>query len=256
MAESIILHVTARARLASAIWLVLLHAGAAAADTDRLTRTLALPEGRALTLAITVGTVTVEGWARPDVSLEVTRHAPDARRFREFPVVIQEAPDLHIRAVQADGATDPALRTDVTVRVPFEARLTSIQIVEGRLSLSALRGTVTADVRRGPIDARDVAGTIRLETGIGDVRVTAARLVPEGLLRLRAFNGDVMLALAERPANARVMALALNGSITSELPLRMQDTWGPRWGEATIGAGEPVISIDVITGRIAITVSG
>ena len=78
------------------------------------------------------------------------------------------------------------------------------------------------------------------------------RLTPQGLLRLRAFNGDVRLTLAEKPTDARILALALNGSIKSEIPLRMKDTWGPRWGEATLGNGEPVISIDVITGRIEI----
>jgi hypothetical protein len=69
---------------------------------------------------------------------------------------------------------------------------------------------------------------------------------------LRAFNGDVRLTLAERPADARIMALALNGSITSQIPLVMKDTWGPRWGETTLGKGEPVISLDVITGTIEI----
>ena len=75
---------------------------------------------------------------------------------------------------------------------------------------------------------------------------------PEGLLRLRAFNGDVRLTLAGRPPDARILALALNGTITSQIPLTMKDTWGPRWGEATLGRGEPVISIDVISGRIEI----
>ena len=60
------------------------------------------------------------------------------------------------------------------------------------------------------------------------------------------------LTLAERPADARVMALALNGTISSDIPLRTKDAWGPRWGEATLGQGEPVIAIDVITGAIHI----
>ena len=47
-------------------------------------------------------------------------------------------------------------------------------------------------------------------------------------------------------------ARLLNGTIASDIPLTMKDTWGPRWGEATIGSGEPVISIDVVTGRIEI----
>ena len=75
---------------------------------------------------------------------------------------------------------------------------------------------------------------------------------PDGLLRLRAFNGDVRLTLAERPADARILALALNGDIRSDIPLTMKDTWGPRWGEATLGKGEPVISLDVVTGTIEI----
>ena len=65
---------------------------------------------------------------------------------------------------------------------------------------------------------------------------------------MRAFNGDVRLTLDEVPTDARVMALALNGTISSDIPLTMKDTWGPRWGEATLGKGEPVVSIDVITG--------
>ena len=125
--------------------------------------------------------------------------------------------------------------------------------MEGRLTLSGLRGAITADVRRGSIDASDLAGAVRLETGIGDIRATHMTLSPGGLLRLRAFNGDVRLALAARPADARIMALALNGTIASDIPLTMKDTWGPRWGDATLGKGEPVISLDVVTGRIEIT---
>ena len=66
---------------------------------------------------------------------------------------------------------------------------------------------------------------------------------------MRAFNGDVRLTLAERPADARILALALNGTIKSDIPLTLRETWGPRWGETTLGKGEPVISLDVVTGH-------
>ncbi len=97
-----------------------------------------------------------------------------------------------------------------------------------------------------------MAGTLRLETEIGAITLTRARLSAGGLLRLRTFNGDVQLGLAERPANARILALAVNGTIQSEIPLATRDTWGPRWGEATLGAGDLLISIDVINGKIDI----
>jgi len=136
--------------------------------------------------------------------------------------------------------------------VPLSAVIDRVQVMEGRISISRFTGTINADIRRGPIEGKDVSGTLRLESGIGSVILTGTRLSANGLLRLRAFNGDVRLTLAERPTDARIMALALNGSIKSEIPLAMKDTWGPRWGETTIGKGEPVISLDVVTGTVEI----
>jgi hypothetical protein len=235
---------------------ILLSPSAAGAQTDRQTRTVALPPGRALSVDITIGRVRIEGGPGSEAVIDITRRAPTTEALARLPIVIDEdAGDVRVRGTQADGATDPALTTDLTIKVPQDAVLRSVRLVEGRLTLAALRGAITADIRRGSIEATDLEGTVRLETGIGDITVDRARLSPNGLLRLRAFNGDVRLTLAAVPADARIMALALNGTISSEIPLRMKDTWGPRWGETTMGKGEPVISIDVITGRITIAVN-
>jgi DUF4097 and DUF4098 domain-containing protein YvlB len=168
-------------------------------------------------------------------------------------VSIQEtATVVRVVGVQVNGGTDPSLKTDVTVRVPRDAVLETLRVMEGRITLADLTGRVNADLRRGSIEAANVQGSVRLETGIGDVVASQMRLSPTGLLRLRAFNGDVRLSLAERPKDARVMALALNGTVRSQIPLTMKEAWGPRWGEATLGTGEPVISLDVVTGVIDI----
>jgi hypothetical protein len=122
-----------------------------------------------------------------------------------------------------------------------------------------LKGRSRSELRWGVAAAsgadRSTAGICRNaapQAGIGSITLTGARLSPNGLLRLRSFNGDVRLSLAERPADARIMALALNGQVRSEIPLRVRDTWGPRWSEATLGKGEPVISLDVVTGMVEI----
>jgi hypothetical protein len=233
---------------------VLFSAAWAGAATDRQTRTLPLPPGKTLAVDVTIGSVRVEGSDRSDVEIVVERQAPTADALARTPVEIEEQPaGISVRAVQADGGTDPALRADVTVRVPATAAIERLTVMEGRVTIERFRGSIAADLRRGPIDATDIGGTVRLETGIGSVTLKGARLTPGGLLRLRAFNGDVRLHLAARPANARILALALNGSIASDIPLKARDTWGPRWSEATLGTGEPVVSIDVVTGKIAIT---
>ena len=221
--------------------------------TDRQTQTIALPAGKTLSIEVTIGTVRIDGWDKPDVEIVVERRAPAPAQLARVPLVIEDLPaKVSIRALQSDNTTDPALRADVTVRVPRHAVIERVQVLEGRIAIEGFSGSLTADIRRGPIDGKTLSGTLRLEAGIGTVTLTDTRLSSNGLLRLRSFNGDVRLTLAERPADARIMALALNGHVTSDIPLTRRDTWGPRWGETTLGKGEPVISLDVVTGLIVI----
>ena len=62
---------------------------AAADETDRLSRTLPLQPGAAVTLQVTNGQVQVSGWDRSDVSVEVVRRAPDAVRLARMPARIE-----------------------------------------------------------------------------------------------------------------------------------------------------------------------
>ncbi|HUQ89464.1 MAG TPA: hypothetical protein VM096_18015 [Vicinamibacterales bacterium] len=221
--------------------------------SDRQAQTIALPAGKTLSIDVTIGAVRIDGWDKPDVEIVVERRAPTQAQLARVPVVIEDLPaKVSVRALQTDNTTDPALRADVTVRVPRGAVIDRVQVLEGRIAIQTFSGAVTADIRRGPIDGKSLSGTVRLECGIGSVTLTDTRLSADGLLRLRSFNGDVRLTLAERPADARIMALALNGHVKSDIPLTLRDTWGPRWGETTLGKGEPVISLDVVTGLIEI----
>ncbi len=223
------------------------------AATDRQTRAFPWSSTRTLVLELTVGDVRILGSDRADVDVAVQRSAPTIEGLQQLPLVVEDTPErVTLRLVQADGGTDAAFRTDVVLRIPLDATVERVRVMEGKLSVEQLRGALTADVSRGPIDATDVAGALRLETGIGSITLKNARLSPGGLLRLRAFNGDIRLQMPGAPADARVMALALNGTIQSDIPMTTRDGWGPRWSEATLGKGEPVISIDVVTGKVEI----
>ena len=236
------------------MWIVLAAALVTAADvTDRQAQVIPLPPGKPLSIEVTIGNVKIDGWDKPDAELIIERRAPDKAQLARVPIVVEDTPArVSVRVLQTDNTTDPAYRADVTLRVPRAALIDRIQVLEGRIAVEGFSGTLTADIRRGPIDGKNVSGTLRLETGIGSITLTDARLSEHGLLRLRAFNGDVRLSLAARPADARIMALALNGQVKSEIPLTRRDTWGPRWAEATLGKGEPVISLDVVTGTVEI----
>jgi hypothetical protein len=179
--------------------------------TDRQTRSVPFPEGKSLSIDVTVGTVRIEGWDKPEAEIVIERRAPTTAQLSRVPLSIEDTTSrVLVRVVQSDQGTDPALRSDVTVRLPRAALIERLQVFEGRIAISAMTGSVTANIRRGPIEGRDLSGTIRLETGLGSIAVTGARLSAGGLLRLRTFDGDVRLTLVERPVDARILALALN----------------------------------------------
>lgn len=224
------------------------------AVTDRSERTFTLAAGQSLGVALSVGSLRVTGEAgRRDVRVEITRHAPSTPALALMPIAVTESPEgPRLAVTQAADGADPALHAEVVVTAPLDATLEPLRVAEGRLELRGLRGRVGATVARGPIAADDVGGVLRLETTIGAVEVTRAVLATGGLLRLRAFNGDVRLGLVTPLRDTRVMALALNGTVTSSVPLTVKDGWGPRWGEATVGTPDRVVSIDVVTGAIRI----
>lgn len=238
--------------------LPVLLAGAAALTasaevTDRIVRTVAISPGTPISVQVTIGDVQVSAWPRHDVSIDIARRAPDAERLARVPAQVEESDEgLRVRAQQVDDGRDPAIRTDVTLRVPAAAHLHEVAAFEGRVRLSGLKGRVSAHVERGGIVAAGMSGVIRLETAIGDIRLDAATLAPDGLLRLRTFNGDVSLELAAPPEHARILALSMGGRVASDIPLTMREGWGPRFGEATLGSGGPVISIDVVNGDVVI----
>lgn len=232
-----------------------LHPRAATvAAEDRLSRTLTVAPGQALAVEITNGRVRIEGAPeRTDVRVEVERQAPSAAALEQAPLeVVADVEGPRLRVVQRNGGREADLRTDLRVLVPAALRLSRVVVQEGALELRGLQGGVHAVIERGPITADDLSGAVRLETTIGRIEVARARLRVDGLIRLRAFNGDVRLGFAAPLEDARVMALALNGAITSTVPLTEVAGWGPRWSQASIGRADRVVSIDVVNGAIRI----
>jgi hypothetical protein len=234
-------------RILIAAWIASLPS---TATSPTLSRTIALAPGTTISIDSTVGDVEIRGWDRPEMTVEIDAPAGLEPRVDEGPGAVR------ISAVQPGGAMDRSVRTRIAIRAPATATFDAVRLLDGRLTIDGLSGAIAADVRQGRIDAARVGGRVRLETGFGDVSVDAATLEANGLLRLRAFNGNVRLAFARAPADARILALTFNGKIQSDIPLSRKEAFGPRFGEATLGKGEPVVSIDVITGDIVIASGG
>jgi hypothetical protein len=227
---------------------------AAAPAVDRVSRTIAVNADAPIRLDATIAAVTIVGSDRKDVSIDIVRRAPSAGGLARYPVNVAERADgVQISVVQADEGRDAALETEVTIAAPATARFQAVRVFEGRVKLTNLRAACDVDLRRGAIEATHLAGRIRLEAGLGSIDVRDSDLTPGGMMRLRVFNGPLRVHFAKRPADARILAVTCNGRLTSDIPLTMKDKFGPRFGETTLGSGDPVMSLDVVKGDIAIT---
>jgi hypothetical protein len=244
--------------VSGALTLVVLTLVAARAGdvTDRFSRLVPLGSATKIRLDATIGEVNITGSTRRDLLIEIVRRAPSAADLATFPAVVDATTDLvRVRALQANDGRDPNLKAEITIAAPAEAVFQAVRVFEGRVRLTNLKTACDVDLRRGPVEASGLAGRIRLESGIGSIEVKDSELTPGGMMRLRVFNGPLRVRFARPPANARILAVTFNGAITSDIALTKADRFGPRFGETTLGSGDPVMSLDVVKGDIAITVS-
>ena len=235
--------------------LAIARTGGAGVVTDRTSRVVPITAGTPIRIDATIADVTITGSARPEVRIDVERRVPARDDLSKLPVTINESRDgVRVSVVQDHDARNPESRAVIAIAVPPEAVLESVRVFEGSVKLADLRGTCDVDLRRGTIDGERLAGRIRLESGLGGIEVRDSELTPGGAMRLRVFNGPVRVRFARPPANGRILAVTLNGAITSEIPLTMKDRFGPRFGESTLGSGDPVLSADVVKGDISLSV--
>jgi hypothetical protein len=227
----------------------------AAAVSDRTSRVLPIAAGTPIRIDATVADVVVTGSTRSDVRVDVERRVPARDDLARLPVTIDSGADgVHIAAVQEHDARSADVKAIITISVPVDADLRSVRVFEGSVKLTNLTRACDVELRRGVIEADRLAGRIRLESGLGGIEVRDSELTPDGAMRLRVFNGPLRVRFARQPANARILAVTLNGAIASEIPLTMKDQFGPRFGEATLGSGSPLLSADVVKGDITLSV--
>jgi hypothetical protein len=223
--------------------------------SDRTSRVVSIAAGTPIRIDATVADVVITGSARTDLRIEIERRVPGRDDLARLPVTIDSGTDgVRIAALQEHDARNADLKAIITIAAPADADLRSVRVFEGSVKVTNLKRACDVELRRGVIDADRLAGRIRLESGLGGIDVRDSELTADGLMRLRVFNGPLRVRFARQPTNARILAVTLNGAIASEIPLTMKDQFGPRFGESTIGTGNPLLSADVVKGDITFSV--
>jgi DUF4097 and DUF4098 domain-containing protein YvlB len=209
------------------------------------------------------GNVKIAAWDRNEVQVDAVKRASNRERLVDANIEVNASPDsVRIRTrYQRQSQTfdddergrynNPAA-VDYTLTVPRQARLESIELVNGSIDITGIEGSVRASSVNGRVVTRGLLGEAKLTTVNGELEATFSKLDESKPLSLTSVNGNVVLIIPSN-ANAIVRADTVHGSITNDFGLDVTD--GDYVGHelyGQIGTGGPRIKLGNVNGGIQI----
>src|SRR5688572_6323137 len=209
------------------------------------------------------GGVRIAVWDRDEVQLNAVKRAYRRERLTEAKIEVNATADaIRIRTTYPDWNqtftdehkgryNNPAL-VDYTVTVPRNARLESVDLVNGSLELDGVEGDVKASSVNGKVTARGLGGVVKLSTVNGSLEATFTKLDEAKPITLGSVNGNVTLIIPS-DANAGIRAGTVHGAITNEFGLNVHhgDYVGHELN-GQLGTGGPRIKLGNVNGGISI----
>jgi DUF4097 and DUF4098 domain-containing protein YvlB len=141
---------------------------------------------------------------------------------------------------------------DYAIVVPRQARLESIDLINGSLDIDGVEGDVKASSVNGRVAARGLKGEAKLNTVNGTVEATFTQLDPAKLLSLGSVNGSVVVVIPS-DSNVIVRAETIHGAIRNDFGLDVKD--GEYVGHSLygqLGSGGSRIKLGNVNGGINI----
>lgn len=146
---------------------------------------------------------------------------------------------VHVSAGTVNGA--------MTVRnVTADVRAST---VNGAVEVLNVGGQVRATTVNGAVDVSTRNGPVTATTVNGNVDVTMSAIARAGEMKFTTVNGTVRVTMPEG-LDANVELETMHGSITSDYPVQLSGTFGPRRAQGTIGRGGPRIELETLNGSI------
>jgi hypothetical protein len=210
--------------------LAVLPLSACSFDNRRVSRdvhlTVAMPREGSLAVSEGHGTIRVEAWNKPIVSVDATEYASDEAALQQVHINVKPTPDgLAVSTTYSgSGSFTRSGDLDFVIHAPADADL----------QISSGAGVITVNGFRSNVKAGTGAGEI-------DVRMAAVAGVQQ--IALRALTGQITLRIP-RSSSATVDSRAIIGSSTNEFEA------------SKIGSGAATISMHVITGEVDLTSGG
>ena len=264
-----------------------LSAGADAAEVRRVTeRVFPFVPGGQVSIDNKNGRLTVEGWSRPEVRVQITRSARAGDDAKAEELLKQLKADVEVRRGRIEivsqfpkrnesiglwdilGRKVASLQIHYYVQVPRETDL-NLETSNGEVRVRGVRGSLQATTTNGDVHVAQAEGRLKLATTNGEIQLSdvsgtaSARttngsvvaelrtVAPGGEVELSTTNGNVEVFLPF-DIKATLDAQTTNGRVSVAFPVTMEGAMSSKLVRGTINGGGSALSFATTNGNVEV----
>lgn len=229
----------------------------ASADTERISRTLAIDAGGTLTLKSFAGRVTIAGSDRTDVTIEGTRSGTREALDRNNLEI--DGDRSHVRIVENSRGRserrddrDQAVETELTIQVPRRLNL-DIDLFSAALEVRDIEGTHTVKTFSSRARLENVNGSIRAKSFSGSFDLRPTNWREREAIDVETFSGRIELRLPEA-ARGSIDFESFSGRLESMVPIALSTTGERRMSGriGSSGAGDGTVRLKTFSGSVTV----
>ncbi len=241
--------------LLSASLLVLLAAALPAAASpyrDEFHKTYPVSSTVEVSLSNINGSVQITAWDRNEVQLDAVKTADAEEKLKEAEIRVDASDSrIHIETHYPQRNNNNPASVEYQLHVPRAARLSKIDLVNGKLDIDGVKGDVEGASVNGSVTGRGLGGNVDLSTVNGGVSSELLDSSNARHVKLSSVNGHVEIAMP-KDANAHLSASTVSGSISSDFNLPIHKGWVNSDLDTTLGTGATRVELSNVNGSIKI----
>ena len=199
------------------------------------------------------GAAHISTWDQNQVKVDAIKRASDDEELKQEEIRVDARADsiaIETKYHHNENGwhNHRAAEVEYTLTVPRNARLESIELINGGLDVIGVKGDVHASCINGTLKARDLSGAAKLSTINGPLYADFAQLAHS--VELSSVNGPVHLTLPS-DAKADIEAATVHGGIDNNFGLRTNiHRWVGHDLRGELGGGGTRIHLNNVNGTI------
>ncbi len=201
------------------------------------------------------GDVDIKGWDKDEIKVSATISADDQKSLDRISVdMTQNSRGVNVETHYKKSSSwkrHNSGRVDYHIMVPNDARLSSIELVNGSLEIDGVKGEMKLELVNGSIVANGLTADSEISSVNGSIDVSY-QSISDSLrdIEIDTVNGRIKLSLPEQ-ISADVDIETMHGSIRNDFGLSQnKNMFSGRNLHGTIGSGDVKISIESVNGGV------